>query len=46
MEKPYRVLDLINALDIVSATTEQRSVTIPIPAALHLLRHDKSLGND
>ena len=46
MEKPYRVLDLINALDIISATTEHRSVTIPIPAALHLLRHDKSLRND
>src|SRR4051812_35175024 len=46
MEKPYRVLDLINALDIVSATTEHRSVTTPIPEALHLLRQDKSLAID
>jgi DNA-binding response OmpR family regulator len=45
MEKPYRVLDLINALEIVSATTERRAVTIPIPAALHLLRRDISLDN-
>lgn len=43
MEKPYRVLDLINALDIVSAASERRSVNIPIPTALHLLRRDSSL---
>ncbi|MBV8166548.1 MAG: response regulator [Alphaproteobacteria bacterium] len=46
MEKPYRVLDLINALDIVSARSEQRAVTIPIPAALHMLRRDQALGTD
>jgi CheY-like chemotaxis protein len=46
MEKPYRVLDLINALEIASATTERRPTTVPIPAALHLLRHDTGLGDD
>jgi DNA-binding response OmpR family regulator len=44
MEKPYRVLDLINALEIVSARTHQRPTNIPIPAALHLLRRDTPLG--
>jgi DNA-binding response OmpR family regulator len=38
MEKPYRVLDLINALEIISAVSEQRPTNIPIPSALHLLR--------
>jgi DNA-binding response OmpR family regulator len=38
MEKPYRVLDLLNALEIVSAVTERRAPAIPVPPALHLLR--------
>ncbi len=38
LEKPYRVLDLINALEIVSAVSEQRPVTVPVPAVLHMFR--------
>jgi DNA-binding response OmpR family regulator len=40
MEKPYRVLDLINALEIVTAVTERRTVAVPMPAVLHLLQPD------
>jgi hypothetical protein len=40
MEKPYRVLDLINALEIVTAVTEHRAVTLPMPPVLHLLQPD------
>jgi DNA-binding response OmpR family regulator len=40
MEKPYRVLDLINALEIVTAASERRTVTAPMPAVLHLLQPD------
>ena len=46
MEKPYRVLDLINALEIVSAQSEHRTVNIPIPQALHLVRREKFSGGD
>ncbi len=37
MEKPYRVLDLINALEVVAAVSEHRPVTSPIPAVLRLI---------
>src|SRR5258706_3127766 len=35
LEKPYRVLDLINALEIVSPVSEHRPVTVPVPAVRH-----------
>jgi DNA-binding response OmpR family regulator len=38
MEKPYRVLDLINALEVVRAVSEGRPFDVPLPAALRLLR--------
>jgi DNA-binding response OmpR family regulator len=40
LEKPYRVLDLINALEIITALTEGRPVTVPVPAVLHLIRRE------
>ena len=39
MEKPYRVLDLINALEIVTAAVEHRTTDLPVPSVLHLLGH-------
>jgi DNA-binding response OmpR family regulator len=37
MPKPYRVLDLINALEIVRCVNEHLPVTAPMPAELHLI---------
>jgi DNA-binding response OmpR family regulator len=37
MSKPYRVLDLINALEVVRAVSEHRRVETPIPAQLGLI---------
>jgi DNA-binding response OmpR family regulator len=37
MPKPYRVLDLINALEIVRCVNERLPVTAPMPAELHLI---------
>ncbi len=37
MEKPYRVLDLINSLEVVRALVEGRKLDMALPAALHLL---------
>jgi DNA-binding response OmpR family regulator len=34
MPKPYRVLDLINALDVVKAMRERHPITVPIPSEL------------
>jgi CheY-like chemotaxis protein len=42
LEKPYRVLDLINALEIVSAASEDRPCAIPVPPALHLIGPGRS----
>lgn len=38
MPKPYRLLDLLNALEVVRAISEGEPVTAPIPPDLHLLR--------
>jgi DNA-binding response OmpR family regulator len=37
MPKPYRVLDLINALEVVRCVNEHLPVTAPVPAELHLI---------
>jgi DNA-binding response OmpR family regulator len=37
MEKPYRVLDLINALEVVRALSEGRALDVPLPPALNLI---------
>jgi len=36
--KPYRVLDLINALEVVQAVIERTPITVPVPPELHLLQ--------
>ncbi len=38
MPKPYRLLDLINALQVVRALSEQGLITAPIPSELRLIR--------
>jgi two-component system, response regulator PdtaR len=38
LEKPYRVLDLINALDVVDALNQDRPVTGRVPPELHLIQ--------
>jgi DNA-binding response OmpR family regulator len=38
MAKPYRLIDLINALNVVRALSAHAPVTAPIPAGLHLIR--------
>jgi DNA-binding response OmpR family regulator len=38
LEKPYRVLDLINALDVVDALNQDRPVTCRVPPELHLIQ--------
>ncbi len=38
MPKPYRLLDLINALAVVSAISARQPITTPIPAELRLIR--------
>ncbi len=37
MPKPYRLLDLINALQVVEALSQSRPITTPIPAELRLI---------
>jgi len=37
MPKPYRLLDLINALRVVDALSQSRPITTPIPAELRLI---------
>ena len=37
MPKPYRLLDLINALQVVDALSQRRPITAPIPAELRLI---------
>jgi DNA-binding response OmpR family regulator len=37
MPKPYRLLDLINALEVVNAVSERRPISAPIPAELRLI---------
>jgi DNA-binding response OmpR family regulator len=38
MPKPYRLIDLINALEVVGAVSEQRPILAPIPPDLHFLQ--------
>lgn len=38
MPKPYRLLDLVNALAVVRAVSEGAPITTPIPPDLHLIR--------
>ena len=38
MPKPYRLLDLINALQVVRAISERGPVTTPVPPELRLIR--------
>jgi hypothetical protein len=38
MAKPYRVLDLINALDVVYSVAEGGPVKGRVPPELHLIR--------
>lgn len=38
MPKPYRLLDLVNALAVVRAVSEGAPITAPIPPDLHLIR--------
>lgn len=37
MPKPYRLLDLINALEVVTAVSEHRPISAPIPTELRLI---------
>jgi DNA-binding response OmpR family regulator len=37
MPKPLRVLDLINALEVLKAVSERRRITTPIPPQLSLI---------
>ncbi|MBV8166426.1 MAG: response regulator [Alphaproteobacteria bacterium] len=37
MPKPYRLLDLINALEVVTALSAQRPISAPVPTELRLI---------
>jgi DNA-binding response OmpR family regulator len=44
LAKPYRVLDLINALTVVEQINAGGTITAPIPPELHLLHSQRASG--